>query len=50
MDKSACARAGATWPAEFIGLRAPRGIRAHFVTTAYRNGVPHEETMAHTLT
>ena len=26
----------------------PHGLRAGFVTTAYRNGVPDEEIMAHT--
>ena len=27
---------------------SPHGLRAGFVTTAYRNGVPDEEIMAHT--
>ena len=27
---------------------SPHGLRAGFVTTAYRNGVPDEEIMGHT--
>ena len=43
------------WPFTITGMRStlaepvsPHGLRAGFVTTAYRNGVPDEEIMGHT--
>ena len=43
-------RARPSKPTAGAGLRgvSPHGLRAGFVTTAYRNGVPDEEIMGHT--